>query len=525
MPSDTGNSGIYVFEGPARGQPIPVDADSVTAFVGPAPRGPVDHAVVIESQDEFLKSFGAPECHCRMEFTVRQFFANGGRNAVVVRVSGTTARNRIYLPADEGKLILEARNPGPLEHLRASVDYDGIESEDPEAFNLIIQRLRSAGSAWIDEQEYYRNVTMDSASRDFIGYVLSQSDLVTVAGNPPETRPHATYKACTMRQAGYVDAVTERADNAPPSDYDLIGSASQGTGLNALDDVEDIGQIVLLAGAKGAAIGPVALLAADKFCRSHQAMLIIDPPARWQTVDDVVGDQDRSDFASPNTITWFPGVRVRNEQGERTLTSVAGAVAAALVAGDRQDGVLQLHADDPVMLRGGARPLVSLSDEDVQRLNRAGVNALVQRSALHLQLCGNVTEARYKSLSANWNEMRIRRQVLSILRRIRSGTRWTFFNTSNPDTWQEVVDQISGFLNELHASSILAGEHAAQSWFVKCDHDTNAGLEGRTGEIAFIVGFAVRQPGEFLAFRFQRAHGICRIGELGWQSSMELTGS
>jgi hypothetical protein len=120
--TDTSNSGIYVTEGLARGQAIPVDGESVTAFVGPTPRGPVDHAVRITHPAEFQKIFGIPECHCRIEFALRQFFANGGSNAVVVRISGTMVRNQIRLPGDAGLLVLEARNPGPLESLRASVD-------------------------------------------------------------------------------------------------------------------------------------------------------------------------------------------------------------------------------------------------------------------------------------------------------------------------------------------------------------------------------------------------------------------
>jgi hypothetical protein len=509
-------------EGPARGQPIPVDSDFVTAFVGPAPRGPVDHAVPIGSPEQFLKVFGVPDFHCRMEFAIRQFFTNGGRQAVVVRVSGTNARNRIHLPAESENLILEACNPGPLEHLRASIDYDGVATDEPQLFNLIVQRLRGAGSAWIDAQEYYRRVSIDPASRDYIGYVLEQSELVRLVGEAPAVRPDPTYKPCTVRQAGYVETRISRGASPPPSDYDLVGSASQGTGLNALDQIPDIGQIILLSGSEGRALGPIALLAADKYCRSHQAMLIIDPPARWQTVNDVLRDQQRSDFSSPNTITWFPGVAVRSKQGEKVMTTAAGAVAAALVASDRQDGVLHIHAEDPVMLRGGARPTTVLDDDDIHRLTRVGVNALVQKSALHLQLYGNVTEARYGSMSGNWNEMQIRRQVLFLLRRIRTGTRWTFFNESSEDVWKEVSEQIGVFLSELHARSILAGESARESYFVKCDRDTNAGLEGRIGEIAFIVGFAIRRPGEFLAFRFQRSGGVCRIKELGWQSRLEL---
>jgi hypothetical protein len=537
--SENSNSGIYVTEGPARGQSIPVGGESITAFVGPAPRGPVDHAVYISAAKDFQRIFGLPECHCRMEFAVRQFFANGGSNAVIVRVTGTTERNRIQLPGSSGELVLEARNPGPLEYLRASVDYDGLEPGDLEcevsqsgddsaaeqttgvgqqSFNLIVQRLRGAGSAWIDAQECYRNVSVDKGHRDYIGYVLVQSELVQLVGESPPNRPSPTIKPTTMRQAGYVDAVTPSGTSLPPGDYDLIGSATEGTGLNALAHTPDIGQICIISGAEGAALGPVAMLTADKFCRDHQALLIIDPPARWKSVDDVVQDQDRSGFSSPNAVTWYPPVRTRTNQGEGITTSIVGAVAAVLNADSNMAGVHQLHAEGPVMLRGGVRLTAQLNDHDLHRLARAGINGLVQRSALHLQLLGNATQARYGSIASEWTELDLRQQVLFILRRIRHGTRWTFFHSSTVEVWDEVEKQVGEFLTELHARSILAGEHAARSFFVKCDSDTNAGLEGCAGEVAFVVGFALRNSGEMLAFRLHRGGGQCRISELGWQS-------
>ncbi|MGI9291526.1 MAG: hypothetical protein ACR2QG_09670 [Gammaproteobacteria bacterium] len=520
MTTDTSNSGIYVVEGPERGQDIPVSADSVTAFVGPAPRGPIDHAVPVSSPEEFQKIFGAPECHCRLEYSVRQFFANGGTKAVIVRVSGTSVRNRIHLSAGDEGLTLEARNPGPLEHLRASIDFDGID-EESNLFNLTVQRLRSAGSAWIDAQEYYRALSVDVGSRDYVGYILSQSDLVTLYGETPSVRPDATYKALTAKQSGYVDTLAECVNSPPPSDYDLVGSAAKGTGLSALEHFPDIGQLVLLSGAEGAPLGPVVLLAADQFCRNHQCLLIIDPPSRWKTVKDVLRDQERSGFASPNAVTWFPGVCTRNQQGEKVWTSAAGSIAAALIKTYKPEDIVQLHSEDPVFLRDGMRLSAKPVESDVNRLARLGINTLVQSSALHLQLHGNVTQARYGSISADWNSLLLRQQVLFVLRRIRAGTRWTLFNDSNPDTWNEITAQVGDFLSKLRECGMLPGENTREAYFVKCDSDTNDGLSGRLGEVTFIVGFAVRRPGEFLAFRFQRCRNGCRIHELGWQSHLE----
>jgi len=184
-------------------------------------------------------------------------------------------------------------------------------------------------------------------------------------------------------------------------------------------------------------------------------------------------------------------------------------------------GVVHLQDEGPVMLRGGMRLTARVDEADVQRLARVGINVLVQRSALHLQLQGNVTQARYRSFSADWNSLATRQKVLFILRRIRGGTRWTLFNESNPETWEEITDQVSEFLRNLHGHEVLLGETSAEAFFVKCDADTNDGLEGHLGEVAFIVGFAIRRPGEFLAFRFQRSRSGCRIAELGWQMSLE----
>ena len=525
--ADTSNSGIYVIESPARGQAIDADGDSVTAFVGPAPRGPVDHAVHLSAYEEFQKIFGAPQYHCRMAFAVRQFFANGGRRAVVVRVCGTSARNSIRLPGEAGDLILEARNPGPLEYLRASVDYDGVDQNEtanggPFAyqhnFNLVIQRLRDARSAWIDEQECYRNVSVDRGSRDYIGYVLSQSELVQLAGDAPPSRPLPTIKPTTMREAGYVEAMTSAAESPVPGDYDLIGSTAAGTGLSALEHVPDIGHVCLISGREGASLGPVALLAADRFCRDHQSMLIIDPPSRWASVDDVISDQERSGFVSPNAVTWFPALRIENQMGESVCTSMVGTVAAALNAANRASGVFHLHREGPMMLRGRTRPTVRLETQDIRRLARVGINGLVQRSPLHLQLLGNVTQARHGSMEGHWDNLELRQRVLFVLRRIRYGTRWTLFQESNPETWAEVTAQVTDFLTELHARSILAGAYATDAFFVRCDNDTNAGLAGQSGAISLIVGFALRRPGEFLAFRLHRSKGNFRITGLGWQS-------
>ena len=75
----------------------------------------------------------------------------GGEVARVVRVANRATRGLLALPAGGDVLRLQARQPGSREHLRASVDYDGVGG-NRDRFNLVIQRLGRPGSQLIDDQ-------------------------------------------------------------------------------------------------------------------------------------------------------------------------------------------------------------------------------------------------------------------------------------------------------------------------------------------------------------------------------------
>lgn len=491
---------------------ISAATEPVTAFVGPAPRGPVASAISISSVEAFDKQFGVPDYHCRMGFAIRQFFANGGRNAVVVRVSACTERNRIVLRGETGNLVLQACNPGPLEFLRASVDYDSIPADETRSFNIVIQRLRTENSVWIDEQEYFRGVNTDPNSRDYIGKVLVQSQLVRLQGIAPDERPELTIKPGSIKESGYVSAVATRFSCPVPSDYDLVGSRESGTGLSALERVNDVAHVCLISGAQDAAIGPVAMLAADNFCRRHQALLIVDPPARWKTVDDVVNDQRRSDFSSPNTVTWFPCVELKNASGDTLPASATGAVAAALTEAERTRGLQRVHEEAMTMPRNGLRPLAAVSAEDSCRLVRAGINTLIQRSALHLQLSGNATEARHASFAGGFGHLDMRARVLLIGRRIRIGTRWVVAHDGGTGVRAALQTQLEDFMRDLQRCGLLAGAGAGESWLLK-----------PLGEASdFTVGVALCKPREYFGLRFQHYPDHCTVTELGWQSALAL---
>jgi len=91
--------------------------------------------------------------------------------------------------ARKAELRLIALNPGSREYIRASVDYDSIGQNEPERFNLVLQRVRTAGSELIEDQEIFRRLSMNAQSSRFVTTALLESRLARVAGPLPVHRP------------------------------------------------------------------------------------------------------------------------------------------------------------------------------------------------------------------------------------------------------------------------------------------------------------------------------------------------
>ncbi len=84
--------GVYIEETPSGVHAISPVATSITAFLGKAKRGPVDKPILLRSFVEFERIFGGLWKWSTLGFAVRDFFLNGGEQAVVVRLKQPGAR-------------------------------------------------------------------------------------------------------------------------------------------------------------------------------------------------------------------------------------------------------------------------------------------------------------------------------------------------------------------------------------------------------------------------------------------------
>lgn len=218
--------GVYLQELPSGVRTITGVATSVTAFIGYTARGLDHRAQRLFSFADFERRFGGLSADSELSYAVQQFFANGGGEAIVVRVpkndnaaaiaaataggnadeiaaateAGSSAAAITLLDATDGTgksaLAVTALSRGSwANQVVVNVDYlDSSTDEqytDPLAFNLTITDL---GNGTV---ESFANVTMDAAKASYVVNVVndldSGSQLVSVAvpdataGRPVET--------------------------------------------------------------------------------------------------------------------------------------------------------------------------------------------------------------------------------------------------------------------------------------------------------------------------------------------------
>ncbi|MDL2076106.1 phage tail sheath subtilisin-like domain-containing protein [Streptomyces sp. GXMU-J15] len=86
MPVNVTYPGVYIDEVKSSVRTITGVPTSVAAFVGYAPRGPVDRPLHITGWADYEANFGGLQANCPMSYAVYQFYLNGGSEAEIVRV-------------------------------------------------------------------------------------------------------------------------------------------------------------------------------------------------------------------------------------------------------------------------------------------------------------------------------------------------------------------------------------------------------------------------------------------------------
>lgn len=508
MSTSLRSPGVYLEESASGSRPIAGAPTSITAFVGPAPRGPVDRPVPVQSFADFERAFGGLSRSSPVSYAVRQFFENGGTHGVVVRVAGAGTR---AATGSAGGLALIAASAGSWgSHLRVRIEHDARSGAD-ERFHLTVRD----GLTGATERFLGLSVRPDD-ERNAERVLEAGSALLRIRGALPESRPPATPTPLMRR----VDPMTVTPGSIPfeagGSDGDPVGDAEisdpalreAGRGLWALEH-EPIFNLLCIPpfDASGKRdVGAQTRAAAAAYCEARRAIFLADPLASWelssQVAADVTGGADTTWGLEPsaNVALYFPYVVAPDplQEGRPAPFAPSGAVAGIIARTDAERGVWSSPSGTSATLRGIADLRTPITDREQESLTPLGVNCVRAFRESTPVLWGARTLLAADSAASEWKYLSVRRLALFIEVSLVRGLQWVAFEPNDAPLWTRVRRDVEDFLTTLWRGGALVGTTTDEAFFVRCGRDTTTQADIDGGALNVVVGIAPLKPADFV---------------------------
>ncbi len=521
MPSTLTYPGVYVEELPSGVHTITGVATSITAFVGRAARGPVDTPVTLTSYADFERVFGGLWRQSALGFAIRDFFQNGGAQAIVVRLyraGSALAKAKL----DANGLELEAAYPGAWGNaLRARVDVDvspdladewSTEYPDVQQGDIFNLTVRDTATGFTEE---YRNVTVEDSPRP-VDKLLAKSVLVRAVTPLPSTAPspHADTPAAG-KTIWEDDNTSSKVDGDTGSDGEPIGKdefigANKDTnkeGLYALENA-DLFNLLCIPPHDEGDVNPDVIDSAVSYCERRRAMLVLDAPTDWGSVADAVAAANTY-LTSKNAAVFFPRITRPDpfHDGQPAEFAPGGAVAGVFARTDAQRGVWKAPAGLEATIVGAPQLSVPLTDAEVGLLNPLGINCLRALSGVGRVVWGARTRRGADRLTSEWKYIPVRRTALFIEESLYRGTQWVVFEPNDEPLWSQIRLNVGSFMQTLFRQGAFQGKTPQEAYLVKCDSETTTQNDINLGVVNILVGFAPLKPAEFVVIKIQQLAG------------------
>jgi phage tail sheath protein FI len=570
MPVTPTYPGVYIEEIPSGVRTITGVATSITAFIGRALRGPTDTAVTINGYSDFERIFGGLWVDSSLGYAVRDFFLNGGSQAIIVRLYRAENGKDAKAKLSAGAVILEAANEGLWgANLRASVDTDVTESvaqqmglTKADLFNLTVTDASTGGTT-----EKYLNLTFKDSPRRIDKVLETESDLVywdsstpLDPNNPPaiaaadDDVTSAEKQLATAKQQlaaalqaippdqtaidnakKAVDDANKAVDDAKKAAADAVSDGDYLTkadftplqgqqnkkGLYALEQADLFNLLCIppyLAPTAELDVDVTLMSDAAAYCETRRAMLIVDPPKNWKDKATAVTkykdtSQDNVGTRSKNAALFFPRLKqpnmLRDNQVEEFVP--CGVVAGIFARTDTQRGVWKAPAGLDATLVGVPQLSVPLTDLENGDLNILGVNCLRAMPGVGRVVWGARTLQGDDRLASEWKYIPVRRTALFIEESLYRGTQWVVFEPNDEPLWAQIRLNVGAFMHNLFRQGAFQGTTPREAYFVKCDKETTTQNDINLGIVNIVVGFAPLKPAEFVIIKLQQMAGQVEV--------------
>lgn len=527
MPVTLTYPGVYIEEIPSGVRTISGVATSITAFLGRASRGPVNEPVTINNYGDFERAFGGLGVLYPMSYAVRDFFANGGAQAIIVRLYNAAAQGGSETAEiDANGLALNASSPGSwANNIRVRVDHD-VPSGSPhplpwveadptidtaDLFNLTVRNTTTGA------QETFLNMTVADSQRRVDRVLERESTLVRAASPLPVAIPSADAAIVDPTIIWTDDTLsspvsTDGEDSSALNQQAYEGSQSNKTGLFALEDADIFNLLCIPPDTRGGDVPVAVLQTALSYCEGRRAVMIVDPPSGWTsaaTAQAGLSALGLTGTAARNAAIYFPRVREADplREGQIDTFVPCGIVAGIYARTDTARGVWKAPAGLDTALRGTQGLSVKLTNDENGQLNPLGINSLRVFPITGRVVWGARTMRGADQLADEYKYVPVRRLALFIEESLFRGTQWVVFEPNDEPLWAQIRLNIGAFMRNLFRQGAFQGSSPRDAYFVKVDSETTTQTDINLGIVNIVVGFAPLKPAEFVVIKIQQMAG------------------
>ncbi len=497
MPKKPTYPGVYVQEIPSGVRTISGVSTSVCAFVGTAKRGPINKAVVVLSFSEFERLFGGLSADSEMSYAVRQFFANGGTNALVVRLVKSFTASFLTLKDESGTddvLLITALDEGVAGNsIRVTVDYSNVEEV---SFNLTIEFIMN-GDPIDGVKEKFANINMtEGHPRSITRKVNGISKLVT-CGILKNSRPRCS--------TAYMGNGSEVAFTDAEASSIYIGSRTQREGIYVLEEADHF-NLLCLPGISDSNI----LMHADAYCKERWAFMIVDSPKSVSKPEDIRTLMSGATLPkTDNGALYYPWLKIDDPLNNGNLRSCApcGSIAGLYARTDKSRGVWKAPAGTKSILTGVQAADYTLTNRENGTLNPLGVNCIRIFPGFGAIAWGARTLNGADHINSQYKYIPVRRLSLYMEESLYRGLEWVAFEPNDEPLWSQIRLNVGAFMYGLFRQGAFQGSTPKEAYFVKCDRETTTQNDINLGRVNIYVGFAPLKPAEFIILNIQQVAG------------------
>jgi phage tail sheath protein FI len=503
--------GVYVQEIPAGARPLEGVGTAVAAFIGLAERGPFNSPRLISNWTQFMNVFGGFVAGSYLAQSVYGYFNNGGGNCYVVRVGHDSSSNGPAPRSGRAK-ELAAAPTAQIGRLKATVIEPAIQPgevsiqiTDPggdnpgtEMFKVVVKRNG-------EQVEEFDRASLAKGKQNVVTMVNAASKLI----NLEETN------------SGGVERLPngETALAAPPSAAalpvrlsadDYVGDVADRTGFAGLEAVEEITMLCvpdLMSAYQQGAIDLDTVQGVQGAMITHCELMgdrvaILDPPPGFNAQQIKEWRVDKARYDSMYATLYWPWIQIMDPLTNlQSFMPPSGHIAGIWGRNDDTRGVHKAPANEVV--RGAVDLEINITSKEQELLNPEGINCIRAFPGRGIRVWG----ARTLSSDPAWKYLNVRRLFNFLEESILAGTSWVVFEPNDEALWAKMRRTIAAFLVMQWRAGALFGATPDESFYVKCDAETNPAEGIDAGQVVCEIGVAPVKPAEFVIFRLAQFSG------------------